>query len=94
MLHNWLWFGTGIGWMDRCSLWVVAGGGRPGGTSLWLAQRETCPFLPHLCVILQILEGSCHSQATPDSRRPASFASRGWRPTLAVDSQSDGAQKN
>jgi hypothetical protein len=51
-------------------------------------------FFPHMFVILQILEGSCRSQATPDSRRLVSFASRGWRPTLDVDSQSGGALKN
>lgn len=80
MLHSRLGFGTGDR-MDGSLLLLGDGGwGRPGGTSPWLTQHETCLFSSLVC-------------HPPDSRRLAWFASQGWRPTIAVDSQSGGAQK-
>jgi hypothetical protein len=67
--HSWLGFGTGDR-MDGSLLPLGGGGwGRPGGTSLWLANARHVLFFLQLCVIIQILEGPRRSQATPDSRR-------------------------
>jgi hypothetical protein len=69
MVHSWLGFGTGDR-MDGSLLPLGGGGWGEAGRDVPVAgQRETCPFFPHLCVILHILEGPRHSQATPDSRR-------------------------